>query len=438
MKKIDINERFLSLSSEVINLFIENYSPSTQYTNLQVPRRLELSTIMIRSLFQNSNLYSNLIISFIEDEETKKFFGISENTSLENILNPNLDFCAVDNSGSGGTQQIFTYISGILLTAIDLTVLEGKEFDKNIILVNLHKSFERFKEFIRGEIVNEEHIVGLSGFSVEKNVKIGFKDSIAFALNEFQSQYFFGNNDTHLVIKNDFARKLLFHGNRKNMEKFYKNSDLKISNFNSKIHELVKNIRLSLVLTLANSEQLLYSFIEGDYLISATGNLNSFIWENNNIIRKTSNIKINNSIANKIAIKYLTIIDNDLSSINIAINRLLSATCMRYSPDDMLIDAVMCWENIIGSEYEVSFKVCASMAKLLANNEDERRQIFNELKKIYKKRSQLVHGNTTYVTDQECINKSIIYASKLIDVILVNNNLLSINNTSRSTHILLH
>lgn len=364
MKKIDINERFLSLSSEVINLFIENYSPSTQYTNLQVPRRLELSTIMIRSLFQNSNLYSNLIISFIEDEETKKFFGISENTSLENILNPNLDFCAVDNSGSGGTQQIFTYISGILLTAIDLTVLEGKEFDKNIILVNLHKSFERFKEFIRGEIVNEEHIVGLSGFSVEKNVKIGFKDSIAFALNEFQSQYFFGNNDTHLVIKNDFARKLLFHGNRKNMEKFYKNSDLKISNFNSKIHELVKNIRLSLVLTLANSEQLLYSFIEGDYLISATGNLNSFIWENNNIIRKTSNIKINNSIANKIAIKYLTIIDNDLSSINIAINRLLSATCMRYSPDDMLIDAVMCWENIIGSEYEVSFKVCASMAKL--------------------------------------------------------------------------
>ena len=437
MSDIGVNKKILSLSSEVIDLFIKNYNSPNQYANLQMPRRLELLTIIMHSLFQDTNLYVEIATAFLEDEESRNFFKIKKNAPIEDIINTNIDFCVVDNSGSGGTQQILTYISGIILAAIDLTVLENKQFNRGAIRANLSKSIERYKSFIRNEAVNEEHLVGLSGFTVADNLKIGLGDSAVFALNKFQSQYFFGNENTNFVIKNDFTRKILFEGNQENMEKFFQTPNFKISNYHLKIHELIKNIRLSLVLTMANSEKLLYSFIEGDYLISSTGNLNSFVWRNSNIIRKTTDIKIDNKIANKIAIKYLTIIDNDLSSINIAINRLLSATCMRDSQDDMLIDAVMCWENIIGSEYEVSFKVCASMAKLLANNEEQRKQIFEELKKIYKNRSKLIHGNTTYNTNSDYINKSIIYAARLIDVILSHNNLLAIKNTDRSDYILL-
>ena len=97
----------------------------------------------------------------------------------------------------------------------------------------------------------------------------------------------------------------------------------------------------------------------------------------------------------------------------------------------------MCWENIIGSEHEVTFKVCASMAKLLSENNNDRNLIFKELKTIYNERSELVHGNIKYNTNQNDINKAIIYAAKLMDVIISNDKLLSMANDERSDYILL-
>lgn len=279
--------------------------------------------------------------------------------------------------------------------------------------------------------------MGISGFAIEENLTIGFGGLTAFALDKLQSQYFFGDANTSLAIRESFTRKIIFQGNQKELDKYLSNLKGPINNHSQHVIDLIKNIRLSLVLTLANFDKLLYSFIEGDYLISSTGNSNSFIWRNNHILKKSSDVEIDSTLANKISIKYLTIKDKDLSSINIAMNRLLSATCMRDSLDDMLIDAVMCWENIIGSEHEVTFKVCASMAKLLSENNNDRNLIFKELKTIYNERSELVHGNIKYNTNQNDINKAVIYAAKLMDVIISNDKLLSMANDERSDYILL-
>lgn len=82
----------------------------------------------------------------------------------------------------------------------------------------------------------------------------------------------------------------------------------------------------------------------------------------------------------------------DTSKIRLAIRRYLSATNERLKDDDALIDAVIGLENLFGEKSEMTFVVSNSTARLLGRNEAEKTKIFEEVKKIYRARSTIVHG----------------------------------------------
>lgn len=86
-------------------------------------------------------------------------------------------------------------------------------------------------------------------------------------------------------------------------------------------------------------------------------------------------------------------------SIDVAARRLVSAVSHRMDKGDSLIDAVMCWENLLGTSSEVSFRVTAAMSKLLEPTASARRPLRKQLSSIYGIRSKLVHG--TPVPQQE-------------------------------------
>lgn len=75
--------------------------------------------------------------------------------------------------------------------------------------------------------------------------------------------------------------------------------------------------------------------------------------------------------------------------------RLVRAVTDRQDPLDGFIDAVVCWENMLGSEEgETVFRVCASLAVLLEPDTPSlRRELFAELKDLYATRSKLIHGS---------------------------------------------
>lgn len=75
--------------------------------------------------------------------------------------------------------------------------------------------------------------------------------------------------------------------------------------------------------------------------------------------------------------------------------RLVRAVTDRQDPLDGFIDAVVCWENMLGSdEGETVFRVCASLAALLEPETPSlRRELFSELKNLYATRSKLIHGS---------------------------------------------
>lgn len=73
--------------------------------------------------------------------------------------------------------------------------------------------------------------------------------------------------------------------------------------------------------------------------------------------------------------------------------RLVSAISERTSSIDSLVDTVIAWENIVGSEGgETTFRVTAALAKLIEDDPQKRTAVVQRLKKIYTDRSKAVHG----------------------------------------------
>ncbi|MFF8270462.1 hypothetical protein ACF059_24225 [Streptomyces sp. NPDC016562] len=85
---------------------------------------------------------------------------------------------------------------------------------------------------------------------------------------------------------------------------------------------------------------------------------------------------------------------NHPGNLDMGMRRLLSAVSARFDPMDAFVDAVICWENMFGTNQgEVGFRVAASMAHLLEQEDPvARKKLFTEIKNLYAVRSKLVHG----------------------------------------------
>jgi hypothetical protein len=83
------------------------------------------------------------------------------------------------------------------------------------------------------------------------------------------------------------------------------------------------------------------------------------------------------------------------AEVNIAVRRMLMALTERRRPEDMLVDAVVVWENLFGASGETVFRISAALARLLATSAADRLAKQQDYKSIYTLRSDLVHGNVS-------------------------------------------
>jgi hypothetical protein len=97
-------------------------------------------------------------------------------------------------------------------------------------------------------------------------------------------------------------------------------------------------------------------------------------------------------------------------SVDVAARRIVSASGQRMDTADALIDAVMVWENLVGTSTETTFRVTASIAKALEPDKTKRRALQKTLKQIYDIRSRVVHG---VAVDQAAIQEA---AAKAVNI----------------------
>lgn len=82
-----------------------------------------------------------------------------------------------------------------------------------------------------------------------------------------------------------------------------------------------------------------------------------------------------------------------IPTIGVAIRRMLAAVTERRTPEDILVDAVIVWENLFGASTETTLRVSSSLAWLLGQGAEDRKAKQANYKKIYDFRSRVVHGN---------------------------------------------
>jgi len=78
--------------------------------------------------------------------------------------------------------------------------------------------------------------------------------------------------------------------------------------------------------------------------------------------------------------------------IGVAVRRILAAVAERRAPEDVLVDAVIVWENLFGARSETTLRISSSLAWLLGTSKADRLLRQTKYKKIYSLRSDVVHG----------------------------------------------
>jgi hypothetical protein len=82
---------------------------------------------------------------------------------------------------------------------------------------------------------------------------------------------------------------------------------------------------------------------------------------------------------------------------------------------DALIDAVMVWDNLVGTSAETTCRVTASIAKALEPDKTKRRGLQRALKQIYDIRSRVVHrAAVDQVGVQEAATKAVSTAVEIL------------------------
>ena len=83
-----------------------------------------------------------------------------------------------------------------------------------------------------------------------------------------------------------------------------------------------------------------------------------------------------------------------IDNVDIAVGRIVTASTERQSAEDVLIDAVIAWESLVGADGETTFRVAASLAHLLEPAVTGRKERVKELRGLYGERSKVVHGQS--------------------------------------------
>jgi len=89
--------------------------------------------------------------------------------------------------------------------------------------------------------------------------------------------------------------------------------------------------------------------------------------------------------------------DGTKSYLRIAIDYLLSSRTSERD-EDSLINCMIAIEALFGGRDELKYRISHRVASLLGKNDGSREEIFTTMKKLYDKRSDIVHGRKTELT----------------------------------------
>jgi hypothetical protein len=303
---------------------------------------------------------------------------------------------------AGGSRQDFNgVVTSLFNGAAKQIFVQASERSESVFVRAVLENYEELKRAVKGEQVRAYSVRGLAGITFEDDVQISTPWGVIRGSNSASPMLvprFFSQprvQTSALLITPQLVQVSISRENSPEPPKL----DQKVVDEAQKIRTLTP-LLFALSSPASNPaapiltfETNILPFMSGSSF-SSSHFLNPFI---PNFIVNKRNVKKLEDLAK-------TISDGYHQSLQIASLRLVSAISQRNDRADSLIDAVTCWESLVGTRTESLYRVTAALTNLLELNPSKRAAFRKELEEIYNTRSRVVHGDT--VSPQDIVNDS--------------------------------
>ncbi|MFF1927300.1 hypothetical protein [Streptomyces sp. NPDC058228] len=300
----------------------------------------------------------------------------------------------VVNVGSSGTRQIVGVLSGLIFDARLRVALKGQTLTYKRLTESLVHSLATLRSLADGKVVDVPAVIGLSGINVADDHSIRFTDGVLRgARPEERSLLLNGSGSPGAVYETTYPVRILSVDRTEPRDPDWGKSFRK---YRARIEESARSFEYSLdkvrlALLLCSDEGALLAPKEESRLIVDPVNMGgSNYWFTSEHTPANSELPADKHL--EVIAMYDVIRKKHPESLNIAMKRLLSAVSSRWDSNDALIDALIAWENMFGTRTETTFRVTASLAKILEGETERRLELQRELNKLYSVRSSMVHG----------------------------------------------
>ncbi|WP_159074198.1 HEPN domain-containing protein [Streptomyces dioscori] len=330
---------------------------------------------------------------FMEDPSLSKLFPKNQSAEQENPA-PLMESSEwVVNSGYGGTRQIIGVLTGLIYDARLRVQLAGQKLTSKSLISSLKDSLSALRSLAESQPVDVPVIIGLSGVSLSQGQEIQFTDGILRGILPTDGMLLNNVGNCGAVYETTYPLRVLHVFN---IEPGGADWAKPFNKYRARIEESLRSFEYSLekvrlaLLLCSDGDDFLAPKEESRLILDPTnmgGTNQRGIGDHTPTNTELPSSKFQDAVAT-----YDVIRKKHPESLNIAMKRILSAASSRRDSNDALIDSLIAWENMFGTRTETTFRVTASLAKVLEADSGKRLDLQKELNKLYGVRSAMVHG----------------------------------------------
>lgn len=369
------------------------------YPIMLLPRTLPFEADIISSLHGHPTRES-AHAAILADPDLGRLFpeGSERSGPSGSYLGPNV----------GGTMQLWALPAQLLTTAFDWARLDSEVPPLHAVASRLTDAVDLVRRAVRGETVTVPARIALAGALLPDEFAPFEIDGARIRRRDARDDWLVAmtggdrsvsatvDDQRHIEISyaGDVVIETTMDYRIRLGERTAGKWPSDLSRLRQSLHDLVEAIRLGLALTDTQDDPVLVLqswAVTLDPLSHGPNIRWSEVEQNRKLVPRQL------TVADVQAWRGWTerLLAQDTSNVAIATRRVLQAIGERQMLDDVLIDSIMAWENLFGAEQETTFRVCGSLAWLLADDVAERKTLMRELKKIYALRSRIVHGSAS-------------------------------------------